>query len=149
MYFKLFDKWTSLELERVRLLATLHLKMMMGKERSSVPEDCQSGDILKEGNVKEERKEERAGNRIGIIFSHVWTFEKERRQIGEVILKASRVYGPVRLCALLSLCTEDLNPNIGEERKDYILGKNINTHMPSALVRFLQINRINKMYPIG
>lgn len=55
----------------MRSLATLHLMMMMGKGRSSVPEDCQSGDILKEGKVKKERNEERAGNRIGIIFSHV------------------------------------------------------------------------------
>lgn len=63
----------------------------MEKERFRIPDDCQNGDILKEGKVKEERKKERAGNRIGIPSNHVSTSERGRRQIGEGTLKVSRV----------------------------------------------------------
>lgn len=102
MYFKLFHEWTSLELERMHLMMIM-MMMMMGKERYRVLRGCQNGDVWKEGKLKEEKKEERAGNRIGLLSSHVWTSEGERRQVGERMLKASRVgecqtvyhFGPV------------------------------------------------------
>ena len=55
----------------MRLLALLHLIMMMEKERLTVPEGFQSGDILEKGKVREVRKEKRAGNRNGLLSNHV------------------------------------------------------------------------------
>lgn len=44
--------------------------MSMGSERSKISEGCQSGDILEEERIKEERKQEGAGNRIDLLSSH-------------------------------------------------------------------------------
>lgn len=75
----------------MRSLAKLPLmRMLIDKEIFRVPDNCQNGDTLKEGKVKEKRKE-RAGNRIGILSNHVSIFKRERRQIGEGTLKVSRV----------------------------------------------------------
>lgn len=56
-----------------------------GKRKIKNLRSCQSGDILEEERIKEERKQEGAGNRIDLLSSHVWTFE-EGRQIEEGIL---------------------------------------------------------------
>lgn len=55
----------------MRLLGILYLIMIMEKERLSLPEGFQRGDILKKGKVKDERKEKRGGDRIGLLSSHV------------------------------------------------------------------------------
>ena len=45
--------------------------MTIGKERPRVPDSWQSGDLLKEGKAKEERKDMRVGNKTGSLSSHV------------------------------------------------------------------------------
>ena len=46
-------------------------------------------------------------------------------------------------------CTKNLKGNIGGKRKDYILGEAIKRHTLALIVSVLQINRIDRPYPIG
>lgn len=45
--------------------------IMVEKEQFRVPRGFQSGDISKEGKRREEKKDKRAGNRIGLLSSKV------------------------------------------------------------------------------